>query len=198
MIDQTRGVKMDILKALRNPFSVCSDPATNNQDQLTLKVNQTTIKVVDNWKEESKDKADDTKEKSKNRFSMDLQAESNEDQKTQVNMKHHFVDVGGIMATLVEILKKVNIQEAVLKHKDGKTFKFLLRNLFFLNSLILSEVKDQSSDESSTRPKQFRINLDETWTSNKKQFKPTDLNSILIDFLNGILHVTPKHSCSEQ
>ena len=82
------------------------------------------------------------------------------------SLKYFFINTSGILQCLVQILKQINLQELILKHKDGKTIKFILRNLFFFNSLILTD--DSEKKDGDDGLKLLTINLEETWNVNKK------------------------------
>ena len=52
--------------------------------------------------------------------------------------KHYYLDYACILNGLVDVLEKSSATaEIIAKHNDGKTLKFLLRNIFFLMSFYI-------------------------------------------------------------
>ena len=57
--------------------------------------------------------------------------------------KQYYLDYTAIMSGLTEILEKQpSACETVLRHNDGKTLKFILRNIFYLMSVQIDGKND--------------------------------------------------------
>ena len=54
----------------------------------------------------------------------------------------YFIDICGILNSIVYIMKCIEpLIDIILRHNNGKTFKFLVRNTFFLNALKIKPIK---------------------------------------------------------
>ena len=66
-----------------------------------------------------------------------------EKSETTAVSKQYFFDYASIMNALADILEKQPLAaDTVLKHNDGKTLKFLLRNIFFIMSVHIDGKND--------------------------------------------------------
>lgn len=87
--------------------------------------------------------------------------------------KHYYLDFASILNGLLEIIEKqASIVEVILKHNDGKTLKFLLRNIFFIMSIHIDGKNE----------KQVIFKNMQSYNSQK----PNDRLTIVINFLKQL------------
>lgn len=120
---------MTILKCLKN--NKIGDTQTNSDFKLELKDNKILIKN-DTQKNVANEKPEEGKEP----------AQTNEIQ--SIEMSEYLLDQNQILFSIARLIyRNQNLVSSVLKHKEGKTFKYIIRNIISLEFLKITGKKQQ-------------------------------------------------------
>ena len=173
LIEQTRGLKMDILRILRNPIACIKKDQNESADapsECKFVAGDTVLKMA---KEPSL-----PNDKQLIRDQTEHEIKLVIDPSSSSAQKFYLLDVTSILSLLSELLlTNTPIQDIVLKHNDSKTIKFLLRNIFFLVS---------ASIEASPSKQLFLTNAHYSHSTSHQKFSADRILTVVV-FLNQVL-----------